>query len=271
MPARRTTTTGWRVAGGLLAACLATAAAASQSAAVELIVLPDWLVLGPPQPATGLPAAWEGVTRAAMPYLDATPSAAEMATRGWVGAAALPPFVELTVSEGEYAGLWRFHAHDGEDQPRAAWRLRLSEAPPYRVTAQLYCDAATDGCMPLQRELAQLAPPRPTQQATVADWLRIITGEPCEPGPVRTPAPDFPPQALRNGIAGTVGVLVAFNACGDVRHASVYQSSRDASLDRAAVRAARSWRVAPPEGTVAPGQAVVRVSFRIPDDIAPSE
>lgn len=252
----------------LLVCALATPAAAVLDAPLpppSELPLPDWLVPGPTQPSAGLAAAWEGVTRVAMPYLDATPSAAEMATRSWQGPAALPAFIELHVTEGEYAGMWRFHAREGQAQPQAAWRLRLSEAPPYRVNAQLLCDDAAGGCLALQRELAQIQPPRPSSEATMADWLRIIADGPCEPGPVHMPAPHYPHRALRNDAGGNVRVLIAFNACGEVRHASVYESSRSRDLDSAAVQAARGWRIAPPADSTGPGQAVVTVRFDIED------
>jgi TonB family protein len=231
--------------------------------------LPDWLAVGPPRPPSELAAAWDAVLRSGRPYMTEPVGVSTMAVRLSENPTAPLPYVELSADDGEYAGQWRFQAREGADLPHAAWRLVLSETPPYRVNVQIYCDDDAGDCLALRRELAQLLPPRPTQQANWAQWLRILTDGPCETGPVHMPAPRFPPMALVRGSEGVVRVALAFNACGEVRDAWVHQSSRSIMLDKAAVNAARRWRVALPADQPGPGQAVVSVRFGIEDDRLP--
>jgi len=229
---------------------------------------PAWLVVPAPLPPSAIALAWDTVSGGGMPYPRDSDALAAPAPRG-TPAAPVPPFVELQAPPGELAGHWRFHARRGDHPPHAAWRLILPEAPPYVVIAQLYCNDPNGGCEALRRELAWLQAPRPTGAATMDEWLAIITAGPCESGPVRMPPPQFPPRALREEARGSVRVLVAHDACGQVRHASVYQSSRSRDLDRAAVQAARRWRIAPPADSSGPGQAVVTVRFDIEDNYPP--
>ncbi len=69
--------------------------------------------------------------------------------------------------------------------------------------------------------------------------------EPAGPtaGPVRLggPVPGYPKLAEEAGDEGTVVVRVSISASGGVEDASVSNSSGHASLDAAALRAARSW------------------------------
>ncbi len=252
----------------MLGGIAATAAPAQTPApaADEPAALPGWLSVGPPRPASELAAAWDGVLRSGVPGMTEPVSVSTMAVRQSENPATPLPYAELSATEGEYAGQWRFHAREGSDLPHTAWRLALSETPPYVVTVQLYCDAAAGDCLPLRRELAELRPPRPTQEANMAQWLHILTDGPCEPGPVHMPAPHFPGVALAGGSEGVVRVALAFNACGEVRDAWVYQRSRSFALDGAAVKAVRNWRVAPPADDPGPGQAVVSIRFSIEGD-----
>ena len=258
------------LAGLALAGTAATAVAAGDSTAATAAPpeRPAWLVVPAPLPPSAIARAWDAVSGGDTPYPRDSHAPAPPAPRGYP-AAPVPPFVELQAAPGEFAGQWRFHARRGDDPPHAAWRLTLPESPPYVVIAQLYCDDPNGGCEPLRRELAWLQAPRPDSAATMDQWLAIITAGPCESGPVRMPPPPFPPRALREEASGSVRVLVAHDACGQVRHASVYQSSRNRELDRAAVQAARRWRIAPPAESTGPGQAVVTVRFDIEDNYPP--
>ena len=253
---------------GLALAGTAAAAGVTGSAAATPD-LPAWLVVPAPLPPSAISSAWDAASGGAMPYPRDAVAPSPPAPRGYP-AAPVPAFIELQAAPGEFAGQWRFHARRGDDPPHAAWRLILPESPPYVVIAQLYCDEANGDCEPLRRELAWLQAPRPTSAATMDEWLAILTEGSCEPGPARTPAPAFPPRALRDGAGGSVQVLVAYNRCGDVRHAMVYASAGHRELDRAAVQAARRWRIAPPAGSTGPGQAVVTVRFDIEDALPPA-
>ena len=254
---------GRALIGAVLLGAMTTAATAQEAAPAEPKPLPEWLVVGEPLPPSGIPDAWKAVSRGVIPYPRESTSTPQGSTP--------LPFIELQEAEGEYAGHWRFLASRGRQAPHGAWRLAVSETAPYRVDAQLYCDEASGGCQQLRLGLASLQAPRPLGEAPMADWLQIITAGPCENGPVRMTAPRFPPQALREAAGGRVRVRVAFNACGQVRHASIFESSGHRHLDRAAVEAARSWRVPLPEGHTGPGQGVVPLLFEIQDDTPPAD
>ena len=248
--------------GAVLLGAMATATA-QEAAPVVPSPLPEWLVVAEPLPPTGIPEAWKAVSRDVIPYPRESTSTPQGTTPR--------PYIELQAAEGDYAGHWRFLASRGRHAPHGAWRLVVSETAPYRVHAQLYCDEESGGCQQLRLGLASLQAPRPLGEAPMADWLQIVTAGPCENGPVRMTAPRFPPQALREATGGRVRVRVAFNACGQVRHASIFESSGHRHLDRAAVEAARSWRVPLPEGHTGPGQGVVPLLFEIQDDTPPAD
>ena len=256
------------IAGIALTGALSAAAFAAQDlpANAPEAALPDWLELAPTMPPSGIPAAWKAISKDAIPY-PREPAAGAAPAPGTPS----PGFIELRSIDGEFAGHWRFHARRANQPPHAAWRLLVPDTAPYRVQAQLMCDEAAGGCDQLRRELAWLQAPRPDSEPPVADWLRIVTAGPCQPGPVRMTAPQFPPTALREETSGTVRVRVAFNACGEVRHAAIHESSGSRELDRAAVRAARTWRVGVPEGHIGPGQGVVPIRFEVADDSLPAE
>ncbi|MFY2762804.1 energy transducer TonB [Arenimonas sp. MALMAid1274] len=249
----------------LLAAAFAPRALAQDAgpAAASPVPLPAWLVVEQVLPPAGIPDAWKAVSQDVIPYprLSASPSSSSPQ----------PPHVELQASDGPHAGLWRFFARREQQPPQAAWQLVVSDHAPYRVTARLYCDEPSGGCRALHESLAWLPAPPPRNEAAAREWLRIVTDGPCEPGPARTPAPRFPPAAMRTEASGTVRVRVAFNACGQVRYASLFSSAGNHHLDRAAVQAARSWRLPLPDGHAGPGQAVVPVRFEIAADAAPAD
>lgn len=77
------------------------------------------------------------------------------------------------------------------------------------------------------------------------------------------PPPEYPVQARRRGIEGTVHLRVSIDAGGDVLAVEVERSSGSRLLDRAAVRGVRRWRFRPGRvaGEAVASQATVGVSF----------
>jgi protein TonB len=71
--------------------------------------------------------------------------------------------------------------------------------------------------------------------------------------------PEYPREALTNGVTGTVVLLVTVNADGDPVDVKVEKSSHDRSLDRAAVEAAKKWRFNPKTENGKRVEGVVRV------------
>lgn len=85
------------------------------------------------------------------------------------------------------------------------------------------------------------------------------------PVPIDTPAPRYPPQALRRGETGTVLVRVDVGPDGVPTSTSIVQSSRSRLLDRAALDAVRRWRFRPAQANGRPtvGSVVVPIDFNL--------
>lgn len=86
---------------------------------------------------------------------------------------------------------------------------------------------------------ARAAPPLPAAQAAP------VPGDRDQPQPLSTPAPRYPPEALRMGAGGTVRITVTVAADGSVERQELGLSSGNRHLDRAALEAVRRWRFQP--------------------------
>lgn len=73
----------------------------------------------------------------------------------------------------------------------------------------------------------------------------VAAGPDASALPVRSPRPEYPPQAMRRGESGTVLLQVAVDAEGRPTAVEVVQSSRSRTLDREAVRAVQRWEFSP--------------------------
>lgn len=87
------------------------------------------------------------------------------------------------------------------------------------------------------------------------------------PRPVSTPAPNYPPSALRAGISGAVVLRMEVGVDGKPGDVEVVTSSRNRDLDREAVRTVRRWRFQPAMRDGVPVPAVVRqtINFSAPE------
>ena len=83
------------------------------------------------------------------------------------------------------------------------------------------------------------------------------------PTPMYSPAPSYPPQALRRGESGTVLVRVHVGPDGVPTSVSIVQSSRSRWLDKAALDAVRAWRFHPAQvnGRPTVGTVIVPIDF----------
>lgn len=76
--------------------------------------------------------------------------------------------------------------------------------------------------------------------------------------------PKYPPTEARQGVGGTVVLIISIDGQGNVLDVSVEKSSRNRNLDRAATDAARSkWRFKPAMsgGRGVPSRVRVSVDF----------
>ena len=74
------------------------------------------------------------------------------------------------------------------------------------------------------------------------------------------PNPQYPREAMRAGITGTVKVLVQFNNSGAITNASVSRGSGNRDLDRAATTAVKRARLCPGSGD---GSGYIDVNFTL--------
>lgn len=112
---------------------------------------------------------------------------------------------------------------------------------------------------------AALAPP-PLAGSQYEAWVESLATEACTPGPVSTPSPHYPARALSDGGSGRVVLELLSNRCGDVRDAWVLESSGHRDIDRAAVRAALKWKLAPPPEGSPTGRSRVAIDFEFAPD-----
>jgi protein TonB len=127
------------------------------------------------------------------------------------------------------------------------------------------------------------APPPPLPPPVITDNPTPMSVAPPPPSPPAPPAPavtmeasvdnsfksmhppEYPREALANGITGTVILRVTVSADGEPTKVEVQKSSRDRSLDRAAIEAAQKWKFNPKEenGKRVEGVVLVPVTFNL--------
>lgn len=87
-----------------------------------------------------------------------------------------------------------------------------------------------------------------------------------DPVPIQSPAPRYPPDALRNGESGTVLLRVHVSREGLPVAVDLVRSSRSRSLDRAATEAVKNWRFRPAQRNGEPASGVVQVPISFTAD-----
>jgi len=161
-------------------------------------------------------------------------------------------------------------------QPTAAelaWAERLLAEPlparsqPSRAVSENTPASAGSAGEPFPpRRVAPAAPVRAprAEPAAVPAAPRVTAGTAVEVPPTLRDnrPPDYPLEALRRGLEGTVLLRVHVAADGRVAKVEILDSSGHLILDAAAVRAVKSWRFAPATRGGRPVAAVVRQPVR---------
>jgi protein TonB len=120
--------------------------------------------------------------------------------------------------------------------------------------------------MPAPVPEAPTAPVAPTAaDAPLPAGVSLAPTEVPVPLPGQTPAPEYPPAAIREGAEGTVMVRVEVGTDGVPLSVDVQQRSGSRDLDRAAVDAVRRWRFSPGQrdGQAIVGSVTVPVDFKM--------
>lgn len=108
------------------------------------------------------------------------------------------------------------------------------------------------------------APARPaTPPPATAAQTTATAADRSMPEPLSTPAPRYPPEALRMRAGGTVRVRVTVAADGGVDRLDLAEGSGNRHLDRAALEAVRRWRFQPATrgGQPVAAEVVVPIEF----------
>ena len=163
---------------------------------------------------------------------------------------------------------WIFDAPDppGGLIARALELEDLSGPDGYHVRATVHCYDAPEFCKAYHNRQTPLLAPKPAAAAgdlALRQWHNRIMTETCTVFARNMSHPRYPPQALRDGIGGTVRVGFRYNRCGNVRDAWIETSSGNRDLDRAALTEALKWQIDTttlPEGKNT-GRAVAPITF----------
>lgn len=118
---------------------------------------------------------------------------------------------------------------------------------------------------PVATPTGPTAAPAPAPGAAAPPAGPVATGP--MPRLIHAPPPDYPRDALRAGISGEVVIRIDVGVDGVPASMEIVRSSRNRSLDRAALQAVRKWRFAPATRNGTPIAVSVQqtVSFDAPD------
>ncbi len=125
-----------------------------------------------------------------------------------------------------------------------------------------------DGDGERPRLLEAPSPPPPIAAPVRAPVPSAPTTSATRPEPIagRTPAPRYPPQALRRGERGTVVVRADIGPDGVPTSVSIASGSGSRLLDRAALDAVKRWRFRPAQANGQPTVGTVTVPIEFNPD-----
>jgi periplasmic protein TonB len=135
-----------------------------------------------------------------------------------------------------------------QQQQQAAAQLASQEQADQRAAAQRAAEQrAAEQRAAEQRAAEQRAaqPATPTPQPAAPASTAARPAASTELRALSTPAPNYPPDALRAGQSGEVQVEFTVNPDGSVSNARVVRSNPPRVFDREAVAAVRRWRFEP--------------------------
>ena len=122
---------------------------------------------------------------------------------------------------------------------------------------------------PTQRQTREIdAPPVTTAEDSESEARQqeVAGSEQSRPlRPISNPAPDYPREAIRRRLEGTVKLRVQIGLDGQVQSVSVAESSGYAMLDESALRTIRRWKFSPrlQDGKPVTSSALIPVRFHL--------
>jgi TonB family protein len=150
--------------------------------------------------------------------------------------------------ESKQGDTWKFFRDAENSTPTRLEKISIPAAKNYTLDAWVYCSQKTQACTDLieaTHTMKPIAPKMGTGNTEhYSEWLRIARAEPCDATlPIKMPGPNYPADAQRDSISGTVVLQFNFNTCGDVLNAWIVKSSKHLSLDESALKTVSRWRV----------------------------
>jgi protein TonB len=137
-------------------------------------------------------------------------------------------------------------AQQQQAQQQAAQQLAAQQAAAEQTAAAQRAEqAAAEQRAAEQRAAQQRAAQQPAQPAAATTQAAPAAAASSELRAVSTPAPRYPPEALRAGQSGEVQVEFTVAADGSVSNARVVRANPPRVFDREAVAAVRRWRFQP--------------------------
>ena len=119
---------------------------------------------------------------------------------------------------------------------------------------------------PTVKETAVESPPGDdTPTSSIPSPGRMGNDQPTDPGFESNPPILYPPEAIRDGIEGTVILRIRIAVDGQVVAVDVVKSSGSSMLDRAAIEGVRTWHGRPAQiaGHAIEAAALLPVVFRL--------
>jgi len=113
---------------------------------------------------------------------------------------------------------------------------------------------------------APAAPAPPFPPAAVPGPPRVAMAPADIPVPIQSPAPRYPPEALRRGESGDVLLRVHVGPDGTPVAVDLVRSSHSRALDRAASDAVKRWRFRPAQRDGQPVSGVVQIPISFSAD-----
>ncbi|MGH8108486.1 MAG: energy transducer TonB [Arenimonas sp.] len=143
--------------------------------------------------------------------------------------------------------LWFFHGTQGSKGPNSAAKFSFPTPEHYSTLVEVYCLELNDACQKTTDTVKTFPAPTPPESHSKKahrEWLFIRTDGPCTTTlPYIQVEPIYPADELSKNIGGTVYLHIETDSCGFPLKVTVFKSSRNRFLDRAAIDAFKKSRL----------------------------